>query len=191
MGALAEWVLSAALFFAPLETRPKFKGYEETPEAALARYRTIAEDIEAAAMEHDGNDKAEAALLLAVAIGESGLSYDVDVGPCYRKGGFRTRCDGGTSYSLWQLKSGVVDGIAYGGHEFQGTDKRRLAARAALKKLKGSFGMCKDLPEQDRLSAYGAGRCLEGNKSVRSRWALFQKVRSFTPTKQTSKKEGA
>lgn len=187
MSPLAEWVLAAALHFAPLETRPKFAGYEETADEARARYVSLAEDIAEAAEKSKGPDIPQAAMLLAVAIGESGLSFDVDKGPCYRKGGYRLRCDGGTSYSLWQLKAGVVDGVAYGGHEFQGLDKRKLAARAALRKLEGSLGMCKHLEPQDRLSAYGAGRCLEGHKSVRERWALYQRVRDWKP----AKKEGA
>lgn len=176
---LVEWVLAAALYFAPIETRPKFAGYEETHEEALARYRSIAEDIVEAAEKSPNADKWEAAWLVTVAVGESGLSLDVDRGPCYRRGGYRSRCDGGSSFSIWQLKNTPIDGELRYGYEFE--RNRKLAARAALKKIRGSLGLCKSLPENDRLSAYGVGRCVEGNKSVRARHALFEKVRSFVP----------
>lgn len=180
MSALGEWVLAAALYFAPLETRPKFAGHEETREEALERYRQISEDIAFAAEEtKEPNDKQQAAWLLAVAIGESGLSRDVDFGPCYRKGGYKSRCDGGTSFTIWQMKHGSVDGKLYRGRELQ--KDRRLAARAALRAIRGSFSMCRKLPIEDRLSAYGAGRCTEGIKSVQERYRLFQRVVSFTP----------
>jgi hypothetical protein len=179
MSALAEWVLSAALFFAPVETRPKVAGYEETADEARARYASIAEDIAAAAEEGAppaGEAKRRAALLLAVAVGESGLSYDVDKGPCYRKGNWRERCDGGTSFTIWQLKAVSIDGEHRHARHVEGVAKRKIAAKAALRKILGSLGMCKSLAPEDRLSAYGAGRCLEGHKGIRARWALFQRV---------------
>lgn len=181
MSPLAEWVLSAALTFAPIESRPQFKGYEESREEAFERYISIANDIAFAAEERAKTPaaaKRNAALLLAVAVGESGLSADVDRSPCYRGGGFRTRCDSGTSFTIWQLKHAIVDGRPVWGRELQGTDKRRDAARGALRSILGSLGMCKKLEPEDRLSGYGAGRCIVGHKSVRARWALFQRVQA-------------
>ena len=179
MSGLAEWVLSAALTFAPVETRPKFKGYEETPDETRARYASIAEDVAQAA--EDGakspeEAKRRAALLLAVAIGESGLSLDVDRGPCYRKGNWKSRCDGGTSFTIWQMKTVVVDGKPMLASKVAGLEHRKVAAKAALRAILGSLGMCRKLPPEDRLSGYGAGRCIEGHKSVRARHALFQRV---------------
>lgn len=186
MTPLAEWVLSAALTFAPIETRPQFKGYEETREEAFDRYISIANDI-AEAAEGDAKTpagaKQRAALLLAVAVGESGLALDVDQGPCYRQGGFKTRCDGGTSFTLWQMKHAHVDGEFVKGKALEGLGNRKKAARGALRAILGSLGMCKKLPAEDRLSGYGVGRCLEGNKSVRARWSLYQRV--LTHTKET------
>jgi hypothetical protein len=179
MSPLAEWVLSAALTFAPIERQPQWKGYEETREEAFDRYITIANDIAAAA---EGEAKSElgakqrAALLLAVAVGESGLALDVDRGPCYRQGGYKLRCDGGTSFTLWQLKHAIVDGQPVRGRELEGTANRPRAARGALRAILGSLGMCKKLAPEDRLSGYGVGRCVAGNKSVRARWALYQRV---------------
>ena len=54
MSPLSEWVLSAALTFAPIERQPQGKGYEETREEAFDRYITIANDIAAAAEGDDG-----------------------------------------------------------------------------------------------------------------------------------------
>lgn len=191
MSALAEWVLSAALTFAPIETRPQFKGYEESRDEAFSRYISIAADIAAAAEENAKSERAakeRAALLLAVAIGESGLSADVDRGPCYRKGGYKTRCDSGTSFTLWQMKAALVDGKPMRAAELVGHDKRRTAARAALRALLGSLGMCRKLPAEDRLSGYGAGRCIEGHKGVRARWALYQRVLTHEVTPQGASK---
>jgi hypothetical protein len=184
---LAEWVFSAALTFAPIETRPQFKGYEETREEAFERYISIANDIAYAAEETsktEGSAKQRAALLLAVAVGESGLSADVDQGPCYRQGNWKARCDGGTSFTIWQMKHAIIDGEVVRGKALEGHDSRRRAARGALRSLLGSLSMCKKLPEEDRLSGYGAGRCLEGNKSVRARWALYQRVLTHTTEKE-------
>lgn len=183
MSALADWVLLAALHFAPLETRPRFEGYEETRDEAFSRYLGIAADIAAAAEEHPGTDaekRRRAALLLAVAVGESGLSRDVDEGPCYRRNKWRARCDSGTSHTLWQLKTGILDGRPVRGLELRGIDKRRSAARVALRALQGSLGRCKALEPADRLSGYGAGTCKPGIASVRARWALVEKVQAFS-----------
>lgn len=186
MSPLAEWVLSAALYFAPIESRPQFKGYEETREEAFDRYISIANDIAEAAQENaktEGGAKQRAALLLAVAVGESGLSADVDQGPCYRQGNWKARCDGGTSFTLWQLKHALIDGELVRGKLLEGHDNRKRAAKGALRALLGSLGMCKKLPEEDRLSGYGVGRCVTGNKSVRARWALYQRVLGYTKDK--------
>ncbi len=179
MTPLASWVLSAALYFAPVESRPQFKGYEETMDETRARYASIAEDVAEAAEENAKSPeeaKRRAALLLAVAIGESGLSHDVDKGPCYRKGNWRERCDGGTSFTLWQMKAVTIDGESKHAKHVAGLDKRKVAAKAALRKILGSLGMCKALPPEDRLSGYGAGRCIGGHKGVRARWSLYQRV---------------
>lgn len=180
--SLAQAVMLAALAFAPPETRPQYEGHRETREETVERYWSIAQDIAAAAEEVPATpggltDQQEAALLLALAIGESGLSRDVDVGPCYRKGRLWRRCDSGTSYTIWQLKPGIVDGKVRAGKELQAD--RRLAARLALRRARGSLGQCRALEAHDRLAAYGAGRCIAGIESVRERYRLFQRVRDY------------
>lgn len=180
--ALAKKVLLAALAYAPIETRPQYAGYAETREQALDRYWSIAQDIAEAAVEVPPkpggmSDEQEAALLLALAIGESGLSLDVDRGPCYRKGKLWRRCDSGTSFTIWQLKPSLFDGKVRTGRELQAD--RKLAARVALHRARGSIGQCRALPAVDRLSAYGSGRCIEGLQDVQARWRLAVKVREF------------
>jgi hypothetical protein len=66
----------------------------------------------------------------------------------------------------------------------QGHAKRRAAARGALRKIEGSLGMCSKLPVEDRLSAYGVGRCATGVKSIRARHALYLKVASHAAPKE-------
>ena len=180
--SLAQAIMIAALEFAPVESRPEFPGYVETRAETLDRYWSIAQDIAAAAQEVPTKpgglaDEDEAALLLALAIGESGLSLDVDRGPCYRKGKWFARCDGGSSFTIWQLKPIRFDGALRTGKELQ--SDRALAARVALWLARGSLGQCRKLEPRDRLSAYGAGYCKEGLASVRARHALYVKVRDF------------
>jgi hypothetical protein len=196
VSAVAAWCLAAALVHAPPATRPQFPGHEETPEQTRERYVAICADIEAAATEHPERPgfighREKAALLLALAIGESGLSRDADLGPCYRVGKWRARCDGGRAASVWQLQATRDDDAEQTelGPKQLFADRRR-AARVALRIAIGSIGMCRKLPPEDRLSAYGAGRCLTGDyrgaSSVRARWRLFQRLRGWTPKEADS-----
>ncbi len=174
---LATWLLAAALHFAPPETRPQFPGYEESRTETISRYESIVSDIERAAE----GDKSRATLLLALAIGETGLSLDTDRGPCYRGGAYKSRCDGGTSATLWQLKS-----VRWKGEVLRYLDlfKDRLrAATIALSIARKSIGMCRHLEPQDQLSAYGSGACRPGLKSVRARYHLWARINAWTPLK--------
>lgn len=180
--SLAAKVMLAALAYAPVETRPNYPGFSETRNETIDRYWSIATDIAAAAEETPTtpgglSDESEAALLLALAIGESGLALDVDRGPCYRRGALWRRCDSGTSYTIWQLKPGMVDGKVRTGKQLQAD--RKLAARLALKRARGSLGQCRAMEPHDRLSAYGAGHCVAGLADIRARWKLYQRVRDY------------
>ena len=165
MTALAEWLLAAALAFAPPEKAKQFPGFEETPAQARARYASIAADIDTAA----GGDKAKAALLLAIALGESGLAKDVDSGTCYRIGAYRSRCDAGTSHSLWQVK-------AYGITAAELKTDRLKAAKKALALAQSSLGSCRALDPRDGLSQYATGSCKAGVASAQARFDLWGKV---------------
>lgn len=165
-------ILAALLAFAPPEKRPTFPGYHETSEARLARYDAIAADIEEAS---DG--PSSAALLVAMAIGETGLALDADRGPCYRGGVFTSRCDYGRAATLWQMHAGRYQGEPFTvGDLF--TDRRR-AAGLALWALRSSLRMCHRLAPEDRLSQYGAGTCQKGIEQVRARYYLWMRVEGW------------
>jgi hypothetical protein len=181
------WILAALLRFAPLANLPQFPGHEETPDESRARYvliaRAIQKEAEAPEAKPDGlTDRQEAALLIALAIGESGLAKDADVGPCHRKGAWRTRCDSGQAASVWQVH-------AFG----EGPDgtkitlaglfaSRRLAAWQALRVARSSLGLCRRLPPEDRLSGL-SGRCQDGPGPWRARWRLWQTIQAWKEPK--------
>lgn len=185
MSELAAWLFAAALHFSPVERLPSFPGHEETTETASARYSEIAGDI-ATVVEENNGTKAEAALLLAWAIGESGLAHDADVGPCFRgrhKGAnYRTRCDSGAAASMWQIHEHTAkDGTPV--KRGQLFADRKLAARTMLRALRASSKACRHLKPEDRFSQAGLGRCVEGNKSVRARFRLWVHVSGWAPMK--------
>lgn len=178
MTTLEAWLLAAALHFAPPEKAPKFDGHVETVDEATARYASIAHDI-AAAVDGRKEPKNAASLALAWALGESGLAHDADVGPCYRKGAYRTRCDSGQAATLWQLHA----------HRDRETgepvtlpmlfDDRALAARIAVRGLVGSWTQCRHLEPRDRFSGFGVGHCVAGVEQVRRRYQLWLTVRAW------------
>jgi hypothetical protein len=183
MNQLTAWILAAALHFAPPEKHPKFPGHGETAEEARARYEQIAQDI-GQAVEGRKDAKSMAALALAWAVGESALAHDADVGPCYRQGAWKLRCDGGLAAGPWQLheymdrKAGERVTVA-----MIFADRAR-SARMVVRLLGGAFNRCTDLAPQDRLSSFGLGHCEAGNASVRARYKLWQEVRSWEPPKE-------
>jgi len=190
---LAAWLLAAALHFAPPEKLPQFPGHEESHEAALVRYSVIALDVADVVEEMKGS-KQEAALLLAWAIGESGLARDADVGPCFRgkhKGGnYRTRCDSGAAASMWQIHEHLAkDGTRVTKEML--FEERRLAVRTMLRALRSSSRACKHLEPRDRFSQAGLGRCVEGNASVRARFKLWGRVAGWMPKPPPKKADGA
>lgn len=152
---------------APPTTRPVFPGHEETLEQTTGRYAEIAADIVRIVGEQpppDGMSRADgAALLLGMAIGESGLSADVDSGRCYRGKGWEARCDHGRARSIWQT--------------WEQCSTRLECGRIAYRLLRRSLAACRALPAEHRLSGYGSGRCqpLDG---AAKRWGTVQAVRS-------------
>lgn len=180
MKPLAKWVFGALLRFAPVDGLPQVPTWEETAEQATERYASIAEDIAAAA---EGNtpgwltDRQEAALLIAIGIGESQLARDIDVGPCHRgqpDGRYWGRCDFGTSGSLWQIKRGVLwegERLSY----LELFQDRGRAARIALWAARSSLWSCRKLPEIDRLSGL-SGKCQEGHAAARAHYQRWGRV---------------
>lgn len=188
MLTLEQWTLAALHHHAPISGRPSFPGHDETDDEASARYAALALAITSAAEEYPAkpgglSDRDEAAVLVAIAIGETRLARDTDVGPCYRGkpgGSWWSRCDSGTSGSVWQLKTP----LSWEGEVIRYADTfkdRGRAARIALRAARGSLGACRSLPPEDRLSALG-GVCREGLESARARYRLWQRVRVWEPS---------
>lgn len=186
MGALATWAAAAMLSLVPYGVRRELPGWTETEPEMRARYAAIGEAVEAAALATKSglSDKSEAALLVALAMEESAFAPDVDKGPCYRgaRGGpWWSRCDGGTSYSVWQVKAFTrADGTRVTGVELQAD--RTTAAKRALSLAVSSLSMCQRLPEsRDRLSAYIRGTCQGDHPGSRKRTDLWRKLESWNP----------
>ncbi len=172
------WILMAALHFAPPAQHRQFPGHEETVEQARARYAQIARDIAEAAVQTK-DPKATASLMLAWAIGESGLYRDADTGPCYREGAWRQRCDGGLAATIWQLHA-LRDGDDVLKPKDLFADRAR-AARIVAKRLPAAWHSCRRLAPEDRFSGFGLGYCKAGNASVRARYRLWLRVRAWQP----------
>lgn len=140
-----------------------------------ARYREIATDICEAVLKSkpiEGFDrKGTARVTMAMAIGESALAKDADVGPCYRKKPYRTRCDGGLAVGVLQVQLPPRQRKAYF------LDRDLLVGRA-LRGLRGSFAACRNNPINERLAAYASGSCTReaGKRASRRRWKLVQRV---------------
>jgi hypothetical protein len=127
------WILALLLAAVPPGKVPA----RESAEAGAARYVSIAEDIAAVTRERSAQ-----ALLVAIAVHESGLRLDIDTGA--------TLGDGGRAKGLWQLQ-GTPEGLT-----------RREQARIALGRVQRSFRACAGNAERFRLAAYASGSCDRG-----------------------------
>lgn len=156
---MAAWVFVLLCALAPpakLAALPAFPGWAETAEQRTDRYRAIAEDIAAVTP-----DTRELAVLVAIAIHESGLAPDVDLGPtCYRgPRGDGPRCDFGKAVSIFQIHADGEDAKLLIGN-------RRTAAKRALALMRRSARACvpKHGPEA-ALRIYASGTCEGGAKA--------------------------
>jgi hypothetical protein len=187
------WCLAAALHFAPPEKLVGTPYGDETVDAGRERYASICADI-VGEVEARKLGRDHVALLLALGIGESGLARDADLGidgNCYQgKSGRLGRCDMGKdgqarSASVWQVRGSVVSDEAGPVTVARLFADRKLAARHALRRAVSSLKTCTKGPPEDRLSALASGVCgvgeYPGRKSVRARWALYQKIRGWRP----------
>jgi len=167
MATLAPWILAALLQLSPPSRHRPPPGWEETPEAARARYASIADDIAAVA-----RTRTEAGALIGVAVHESGLYADVDAGRCYEGGAFHGRCDavevGGVlvprAHSLWQLQDPDP------GRATLYRTNRRAAAKEALRRIGMSLRFCAQGDPHERLAFYASGdmACRRGHVAARS-----------------------
>lgn len=180
MNPIVAWLLALMLQFAPPGKAVEMPGFEETVEQRTARYQSIAEDIYTVvdrSQVHMLTRQQNAGLLLAVALGESELAKDTDVGPCFHGTfngiNYAHRCDGGKAVGIMQVQMPTQDAPLYFG------DRKRLLAKA-LRGIAGSFGACRDLPFDERLAAYGAGKCDsdKGRAGSKKRMRTFEHVMS-------------
>lgn len=153
--------------YAALPTYPEAR---ETAEERAERYAEIARDISDVVLEDRPQAsptarRRTAALLFSIAIHESGLARDVDLGPCaparLKIGG----CDGGRAVSLWQVQN----------HDLP---TRKDAARTALRLARRSLTACRHLPTRYQLAAYASGTCISEKGRARSAeiWKIFERV---------------
>ncbi len=180
--SLREWALAALLHHWPVERVPVMPGHEETRVAMLERYEQIVDAVVLVAEEEPAvpgglSDRSEVALLLAIAIGESGLAKDADVGPCFQGDGHERRCDRGRSASAWQVWAS-----AWKLHPGDLFNDRTLAARIALRAARGSIALCrkKGLPAVDGLSAL-SGRCIRNLKPAQSHYHRWNAIAAWEP----------
>ena len=163
MDSLVAYLVAAMVGWVPVHAQP-----QESPDEVMDRYESIARDAATVALDpdespiFDGPDgRAKTALLmLSVASFESGYRKRVDDG--------RGRGDNGRSFCLMQIR--VVTGETSEG--WTGPDlvqDRTRCFRAALHILRRSFGVCRSLPFDDRLSAYASGSCSLGTEASRRR----------------------
>lgn len=182
MTSAIAWVLSLLVLALPPDRVQAQPGWDEAPSAREARYLAIATDVAAVVYAPGARTlyagprgrARTAALLVAVAVLESGLAADVDLGPCYRgRDGRSMRCDSGRAHGLWQVHAPEVAG------------DRRAAARAALRVLRGSFAAATG--ERDhawsaeerlshRLDLYAGGRSRAAHLLGMARLALADRL---------------
>jgi hypothetical protein len=179
------WVLAALLHFAPVGQWDRSHWADESHEAALQRYRGIATAIESVCALSKGPVRDCESLLVALAVGESGLAKDADLGPCYRRGNWWRRCDAGKAASAWQAQAHGFDLRPNGDGKRITVARlfadRELAAWQALRVARNSLSLCRDLAPEDRLSAL-SGRCHKGDGPWRNRWRLWGKVKAWIPS---------
>lgn len=156
----------------------------EDPEARKARYRAFASDL-ATVIEEDGalpmmTRRQTGALMLAIAIKESSLSRDVDLGAGRHGVG-----DNGRSWCSMQIQAGLekdggtVPSVHPVVKTWTGRDlvrDRTKCFRAARQILKAAMGFCKDQKGPDKLSAYTTGTCQDDEAKAHHRWDLAIKL---------------
>ncbi len=186
------WLYALMVWAAPPDrfaAAHSFPGWQETVEARSARYRSIAEDLVATVYDPaerpafaGKNGRARtAALLLALAIKESGLAPDADRGPCYRgRNGQSQRCDEGRSACMLQIRVGTGTTPEGWTREELFADRRKCL-RAGLHRARRSVGACSREGPDFILNAYASGVCGRGHQESRERVALAERLFAHQP----------
>lgn len=201
------WIFALMSFLAPPERltaapHVQLPGWEETLEQRTERYESIAKDIyevvydPAAKLPYRGKrGRAQtAALLVAIAFMESGFMPDVDKGPCYRKGNFRSRCDGGLSAGMWQARLGEGETLL-SIHGIDGLKQadlfrdRKVQVRIALHMVNKSFRAARLLGPEDVLNVYASGRTGAGQKGGLARLQTAKRAYAARPPSWKEDKE--
>jgi hypothetical protein len=173
------WILSLLLVVVPPGRVPA----RESEADGRARYAEIAADIAAAVADEAplfagqfGRERT-AALLVSVALFESGFRVDVDRGV--------TLGDHGASCTLWQLNlgRGRIDGFSCG----ELAANRRKAAALALRAMRRSRAACPNLPIEDMLRVYASGSCERGARESAERVRFAQRLFARHPPHQEAK----
>ena len=175
---------------------------KETKEEAIERYTSIASDAiqtafdpnEAPVFGGPNGRIRTVALILSVAMAESGFRKDVDLGI-----GKHAKGDNGRSWCLSQIQLGVSTNgktktrIALNNDKVQFTTNsddiggedlvkdRKKCFRVSLRMMRQSFGACSRLPTEERLASYASGSCSGGLASSRVRVRMAMKWLSTSP----------
>lgn len=178
MNPIVAWLTALALQLCPPAHAHQFPGHIETVEQATARYQSIAEDIYTVvdkASTKMFSKQRNAGFLLALAIGETELAHDADLGPCYREGAHKHRCDGGRAVGILQVQPGSPERIK------ELFADRKALLTVGLRAVVSSLGTCRHLPFDERLAAYGAGNCenARARAGSKKRFATFERVMSL------------
>ena len=192
MQGFIAWMVAFMVTTAP-PGRPQYiPEAQETREEAIARYTSIAQDIQSVVM--DQNERVitsgkharlrMTAILLSIMLHESGFRKDVDYGQ-----GKYARGDGGRFWCMMQLNIGngqtrawnrakqrferpgdPPDELDTGWYGRELVTDRRNCIRAGLRTVVGTA--CKRLPPMEWLRAYASGSCGNGSAASRARMGL-------------------
>lgn len=186
-----QWVVNFIEKYAPPGRKVYYDEATETKEEAQERYASLADDLIDTV--YDVNTKPifagptgrsqTVSLLLGIMFWETSFRKDVDFGI-----GEHSRGDHGESWCLMQIKIGDgrtaswntrLNRVAtpmddpedvrpgYSGEEL--VHDRKLCFSEGLKVVRGSFGVCHDLPLAERLSSYASGSCDKGRDASKKR----------------------
>ena len=183
METLIAWMVAVMLAAAPHYTSHTPEAVE-TPAEMQERYTEIARDIATVVYDPEetplfqgarGRERS-AATVLSIAFFESSFRKAVD-----KNIGKEARGDHGRSWCLMQLNIGngkTVDG--WTGPEL--IEDRTKCIRSAYRYIKMSFGSCRGMPFEDRLSAYASGKCFTPSTVSRRRLSVGSMWFSKSPS---------
>lgn len=190
-GLAKRWVITFMEKYAPPGRKTYIADAVETKEAAEERYDSIADDLLDVVYSPDtkplfagpAGRAQTASILLGIIFWETSFRKDVDFGL-----GKHSRGDHGESWCLMQVKVGdkrTADWNVRFDRAAQPSDppeevrpgytgedlvhNRKLCLSEGLKIVRGSFGACRSLPLNERLSSYASGSCDKGREASKTR----------------------